>query len=89
LLLIDGNVGYMDNEGEKGVKMEECEFADFGWHPCVGEIAPSEWTEGITVCVAHEGFVAGRAYEAWLHPQPLTSGPRRAFGRLLRQALGR
>jgi len=44
--------------------MNECEFADFGWLPCTGPVAPSDWTDGITVCTAHEGFVAGRAYEA-------------------------
>jgi len=44
--------------------MDECEFADFGWLPCTGPVAPSDWTDGITVCTAHEGFVAGRSYEA-------------------------
>ena len=66
------------------VTMEECEFADFGWLPCAGEIAPSEWTEGIHVCVAHEGFVAGRAYEAHLYPEPCYWGPRKVLWRTVR-----
>ena len=51
--------------------MDECEFADFGWLPCAGAIAASDWTDGIAVCVAHEGFVAGRAYETHRHAMPL------------------